>query len=282
MRVHRQDDALGQWTVAWCEPAPALRHCVAMLWYGEGRVGYQRDRILPGGVSHLLINLGPTQYRIEAGPPERRVPFRDIWYSGLHQGPIDTEAPHGNALLGVAFRACGARPWLRVDAVETADRITPLEDLVGADAHRLRERLLHTPAVDARFAIVEYWLQARLQGQREIHPLMAWALQRIEAEAGQLPVAALAREAGLSRKHLSALFRREVGLSAKTLARLHRFRTATALLGGVDRVPWATLATHCGYFDQSHLVRDFRAFSGLSPGEFLRHARADANSLVLR
>ena len=47
-------------------------------------------------------------------------------------------------------------------------------------------------------------------------------------------------------------------------------------------MPWTALALQCGYFDQSHLVRDFRAFSGFTPGEFIRHARADANAVVVR
>lgn len=280
--MHHQDDVLGQWTVAWCEPPPRLRGIVAMLWYGEGRTGYQRDRILPSGGSHLLINLGPTQYRIEPGPPERRIAFRDVWYSGLHQGPIDTEAPSGNAMFGVALTAAGARPWLGVDADELSDRITPLADLIGKGAHALRERLLDTAPLEARFALVEHWLAARLDPRRAPSPLVDWALGRLEASQGQVAVDALAREAGVSRKHLAGLFRQQVGLGAKSLARVHRFRAAVAMLAGRDRVPWAGLAAHCGYYDQSHLVRDFRAFSGFAPGEFIRHAMADGNSLVVR
>jgi hypothetical protein len=87
-----------------------------VVWRGDDH--HQRERILPSGQSQLLINLGPLQYRIGPGPPEQRVTFADVWYSGLHQGPIDLEAPHGNALLGVAFSARGAFPWLgeRMDA----------------------------------------------------------------------------------------------------------------------------------------------------------------------
>jgi AraC-like DNA-binding protein len=48
------------------------------------------------------------------------------------------------------------------------------------------------------------------------------------------------------------------------------------------RVPWSALAARCGYFDQAHLSRDFHHFCGFAPGEFLRHARADATSIVLR
>ena len=74
----------------------------------------------------------------------------------------------------------------------------------------------------------------------------------------------------------------QTGLSPKAHARVQRFRAALALLGRSERVPWAELAVGCGYYDQSHLLRDFRAFSGCSPGEFVRHARPDADSIVVR
>ncbi len=282
LRVHHQDDVLGQWTVAWCEPPPRLRGIVAMLWYGEGRTGYQRDRILPSGESFLLVNLGPTQYRIEPGPPERRVAFDDVWYSGLHQGPIDTEAPHGNALLGVAFTARGTFPWLGERMDSLSDRIIALADVLGEGALRLRERLLNTPSVEARFRCLERWLLSRLKPRTIVHPAVRWAVDRIAASGGRLSIEELATQTGFTRKHLGNLFQQQVGLSPKALARVHRFRAAVAMLAGRDRVPWAGLAAHCGYYDQSHLVRDFRAFSGFAPGEFIRHAMADGNSLVVR
>lgn len=280
--VHRHDDALGRWTVAWCRPHPALQPYVDMLWFGEGHTRYSRDRILPSGTSYLLINLGPLQYRIEPGPPERRVPFADVWYSGLHHAAIDTEAPHGNALLGVALSAAGTTPWLGVDADDLANRITPLSDLLGDRALALRERLLETGSIEARFDLVEQWLRRRLDPKRRPHAAVEYALQRIAASAGQLAVEDLAHDCGISRKQLGTLFRRQVGLTPKALARVHRFRTALAMLSGLERVPWTELAAHCGYFDQSHLIRDFRAFSGFAPGEFVRRARPDGNSVVVR
>ena len=128
-RLHRFEHAspIGRWSVTVCTPDARLADVVATMWFGEGHVAYQRDRILPSGQSQLLINLGPPQqYRIEPGPPERRVPFVDTWYSGLHQGPIDTEAPHGNSLLGVAFSARGAYPWLGPRLEGLADRSSRL------------------------------------------------------------------------------------------------------------------------------------------------------------
>lgn len=280
--VHRHDSPLGRWTVAVCEPAPDLAALVASMWFGEGEISYTRDRILPSGQSQLLINLGPTQYRIVEGPPEQRIPFRDIWYSGLHQGPIDTEVPHGSALLGVAFSAHGSYPWLGGDLSGLADRIIALSDALGDGVLALRERLLNCSDIVARFGMVEHWLRARLRCGASVHPAVRWTVDRIAARAGRIGVDELACQTGYTRKHLNTLLQRQVGLGAKALARVQRFKGALTLLGEVDEVPWAELALHCGYYDQSHLVRDFRSFSGYAPGEFLRHARPDSGSVVVR
>jgi len=279
--ITRRDDELGRWMVATCVPCAALAPFVATYWYGEGEVFYQRDRILPGLSSYLLINLGPTQYRIEPGPPERRIPFRDVWYSGLHQTPIETEAPHGNALLGVAFHAAGARPILGADAGELADRITPLTDLLGDFSARLRGALLELDDPLQRFALIEGWLLARLDRRRTPHRLVQWALTRMAESEGQVAVEVLARDAGVSRKHLGDLFRRDVGHNPKSLMRLLRFQSALKLLSNRHDVPWVELAALCGYYDQSHLTRDFQAFSGFAPGAFVRQARPDGGSVVV-
>lgn len=274
---------IGHWSVSVWRPDPRLAGIVAGMWFGEGKTAYQRDRILPSGQSQLLINLGPPQYRIEAGPPEVRVPFVDVWYSGLHQEPIDTEAPHGNALLGVAFTAHGSFPWLgeRMDAL--ADRIIPLAYAVGDGVLALRERLLNTPSLATRFAAVEQWLIARLRPRTRLHPAVLWAADRLVASGGRTAIEDLASQTGFSRKHLGNLFHQQVGLSPKSLARIHRFRGALDLLNRArSEVPWTALAELCGFYDQSHLINEFRRFTGFTPTELARRSRPDTGSVVLR
>jgi AraC-like DNA-binding protein len=283
LQAFTHQSPIGRWSVSVWRADPRLDGLVASMWFGEGRVTYQRDRILPSGQSQLLINLGPPQYRIEPGPPEVRVPFVDIWYSGLHQGPIDTEAPHGNALLGVAFTARGTFPWLGGQMDSMSDRIIALADVLGDGALALRERLLNTPALESRFRCVERWLLRRLRPRTIVHPAVRWAVDRLAATGGRMPIEDLATQTGFTRKHLGTLFQRQVGLSPKALARVHRFRGALALLNsGNGQVPWAQLAEHCGYYDQSHLINEFRRFTGLSPVELARRDKPDSGSVVLR
>jgi AraC-like DNA-binding protein len=99
------------------------------------------------------------------------------------------------------------------------------------------------------------------------------AVARLQASGGAVRVETLAAALGVSRQYLGAQFRHHVGLSPKLFARICRFRAvraaALAAQAGAPGHDWARLATDCGYFDQSHLIRDFHDFSGTSPGSHL-------------
>jgi transcriptional regulator GlxA family with amidase domain len=142
---------------------------------------------------------------------------------------------------------------------------------------------LNVPSLDARFRCVERWILARLKPRAIVHPAVRWAVDRISATGGRMSIEDLAMQTGFTRKHLGNLFQQQVGLTPKALARVHRFRGALALLdkaGG--QVPWAALAEQCGYYDQSHLINEFRRFTGFSPVELARRDRPDSGSVVLR
>jgi AraC-like DNA-binding protein len=69
------------------------------------------------------------------------------------------------------------------------------------------------------------------------------------------------------------VFRAEVGMTPKLYSRVRRFQLALARARATPRADWARLAGECGYFDQSHLIHDFRQFCGLGPTDCLRHLR---------
>jgi len=276
------DSPLGRWGIVLRRVHPALRGVVTQLWHGAGRVAYARDRILPRAQSYLLINLGPPQYMVLRGEPEIRVAFDDIWFSGISDIPIDTEAPHGSVLLGVAFTSCGAASLLGMPQYEIANRTGSFADLFGRAALQLRERLQGISGAASRLAVAEEWLLDNCVSGRHIHPLVTWATRRLAESGGKLRTAQLAHDAGCSRKHIAGLFRDRVGLAPKTLARIHRFQSALASIGTEHCTHWSELAAHCGYYDQAHLIHDFRQFAGMAPAEFMRRAQPDAGSIVIR
>ena len=94
---------------------------------------------------------------------------------------------------------------------------------------------------------------------------MAWTFRRLAAADGRLAIGPLAAEVGWSRRHLAARWRRDVGLGPKTVARVLRFEHALRLVR--EGRALADVAYACGYADQSHLNRDFRALAGATPRE---------------
>lgn len=89
-----------------------------------------------------------------------------------------------------------------------------------------------------------------------------------------MPIAHIAEEVGWSHKHLITRFTNHVGLPPKTAARITRFdRARCQLLDEKPRLPLQEIATDRGYADQSHLNRDFREFTGVTPTQYLAISR---------
>jgi transcriptional regulator GlxA family with amidase domain len=106
-------------------------------------------------------------------------------------------------------------------------------------------------------------------------PELVEAWRRLVATAGAVSVAELAREAGWSPRHFTARFTRAAGLPPKTFARVLRFQRAKALLADAGGPSLCEIALDCGYYDQAHLNRDFREFSGRSPTELMAARLSD-------
>jgi transcriptional regulator GlxA family with amidase domain len=96
-----------------------------------------------------------------------------------------------------------------------------------------------------------------------------WAWRRLRASAGRASVGSLARELGWSHRRLIARFREQIGMPPKSVARVLRFERVSDLLRRPAAPSFAEIAQDCGYYDQSHLNRDFRDFAGTTPGAYV-------------
>ncbi|WP_137989457.1 helix-turn-helix domain-containing protein [Streptomyces vilmorinianum] len=152
---------------------------------------------------------------------------------------------------------------LGVCPAELERTVVALDDLWGRDAARLREQLGQAPSWEDRFALTDAFLARRHGTGPSVDPEVVRAWDRILVSRGRVRIEELAAEVGWSRRRLWSRFRSQIGLPPKRAATLVRFRHAAQRL----TAGWsaADVATECGYADQSHLHREFLAFTGTTP-----------------
>jgi AraC-like DNA-binding protein len=250
-------------------PHPALaRHVVSYYGFGEETGAPTRRREGPAAAVVVVISFG-HEWRIgDARDAARPFDRHTSFVAGLHDGAVLTEHDGRTEGMQVNLEAPAAGTLLGVPMHELAGRTVPLDALLGAEADRLVERLHDAGSWDARFDLLERTLAARLAAARPPSPGVAWAWERLRATGGRVRVSALSDELGWSRPRLVRRFREEVGLPPKAVARLLRFERMLELLERAPAPTWAELAVACGYYDQSHLINEFRAITGATPTAF--------------
>jgi AraC-like DNA-binding protein len=173
-------------------------------------------------------------------------------------------------VIGAHFKPGGAFPFLGLPAGELADLHVDLETLWGTSAAAaLRERLCAAPTPEQRFSILERALLAHLFRPLEHHHAVSTALHAFTSSNEIWTVGALTRRIGISQRRFVEVFTDEVGTTPKLFCRIQRFHLALSAVRDSGSVNWARLAADCGYFDQSHLIRDFLEFSDLTPADYL-------------
>jgi AraC-like DNA-binding protein len=216
----------------------------------------------------LIINFG-APFRIRMGANES-VDQRGF-VAGLYDGYADVASTGRAHSMQVDFTPLGAHRFFAMPMRDLAGQTVAL-DGVGR-FEELTSRLYEAQGWAARFALLDRFVRQRLGASRPPSSPIAWAWRQLAASAGRVRVGALAREIGWSRKHLAQRFSIEVGAGPKTVGRILRFAEARRSIDAGVRVgpmDWADLAADCGYADQAHLIREFRAMAGVTPADYVQ------------
>jgi AraC-like DNA-binding protein len=242
-------------------PAPALRnHVTGYYGFLEDTTGPVRRLEGPGTDVVVIVSFG-EEWLINGE-------LRTSFVGGLHEAQVETEHAGRSYGMQINLRPPSAFMLFGLPLDTLAQRTVPLEDVLG-DAS-LVERLHDAGEWSARFDLIETLLAKRLDRARAPSAGIVWAWRQLAAAHGNVRIAALARELGWSRRRLVARFREQVGLPPKAVARLLRFEHARALAEQAERPDWARIAVECGYYDQSHLINDFRAITRRTPATFFQ------------
>lgn len=251
-------------------PAPPLDAYIERFWLCSDAPVHSRERILPSGTLELVINLLDNEIRIldpEHGIDCRR--FSGTVVSGAYSRYFNIDPSVHGLMLGVHFRPGGAFPFLGIPIGELADQHVDLRTLWGPLADTLYERLREAASAEARVSLLQEALLGRLGAARGRHPAVTRALHLLERGDPSLRVGDLAESVGLCQRRLIQAFTAEVGVTPKRYQRICRFQQAQRQAGSGLVTDWTEIALDYGYFDQSHMIRDFQEFAGCTPTDFL-------------
>ncbi|HYI12597.1 MAG TPA: AraC family transcriptional regulator [Thermoanaerobaculia bacterium] len=224
-------------------PTAALRPWVECFWTRRDDAPRGEQRVLPDGCADLVFDLRSGESDVV----------------GTMTRPLVLPPGDGSDFLGVRFRPGRAATFLRIPLVEITDAQVSLGDLWKGWSGSLLEQ-----PVGRIVAAMESELLGRLDPDRDRR--VDAAVERLIDSRGAARVEELAREIGISRQHLARQFLHHVGVSPKSFARVMRFRGVIESLG--DDPDWADAAAAHGYYDQSHLIAEFRELAGTTPGAF--------------
>lgn len=251
------------------KPSPPLDALVENLWSLADAPAHARERIVPSGTFELVVNLDEDEVRVyEPDGTVRR--HAGAVVSGAFTRSFVVDTREHASLIGVHFKPGGARAFLGTRADELTDAHVELAALWSpAAAGRLRDALCSAASAAERLAILERTLREHL-----VPSLAGRRFARALAARHRAPLAEVAEHIGRSQRSFIDVFSAEVGMTPKLFLRIRRFQRAFALAGQACESGWAQIALDCGYCDQSHLIRDFVDFAGVTPAEYARRRSA--------
>jgi AraC-like DNA-binding protein len=192
---------------------------------------------------------------------------------GLDTRPAMIDASVPQEGVQYALTPWGARGFFGVPAGELRGQALDLGTVLGPAAADLVEQLQRATSWAERFGLVDAALLRRLglapRRAVDIPPEVTEAWRLILDSGGRTRVGAVVQEVGWGRRHLSERFRLATGLTPKEAARVARFQVVRGALLSPRRPPLAAVAADCGYADQQHLAREWRALAGCSISTWL-------------
>lgn len=188
--------------------------------------------------------------------------------TGVQRDTVNIRPSGPTGTVVVRFKPGAAACVFGPEMQAYSDANVSLGDVVGEGARdRLETQLREARDADARVDVIEAFLTQRVKHNSD--PLVQQAIDSLRRNPGQ-PIGRLARSLDISERQFERRFLSYAGASPKPFVRMLRVELAIAARHRGES--WADIAALCGFNDQAHLIRDFKALSGMTPEAFMRRA----------
>ena len=231
------------------------------------------DTVFPSGCMEIIFNLGSGKW--QTGDEYVTTPSVELW--GQIVKPLPVKSIGKNTMLGIRFYPHAAACFINEEIDQFNNQVADLKDIAGAAVKELHVQLLENADWNERIVLIENFLLERLSAcGKKMNKIgvVNDIMNEIGREDFYENINGLALRYGITSRYLQKLFLQYTGLTPKLYTKINRFQNSLKLVSKKDRSLTA-IAYDCGYFDQSHFIREFKYFTGSTPSGY-----SQANSPV--
>ncbi len=252
-------------------PHPCLEKTVDHYWIEKN--GRSNVKMLPDGTNSIMFNLG-TPFTI-VGSNVNNKKLADSVFIGTHKKYYLLKEHKETHIIGIKFKQGGAYHLFKFPMMKFSNKIVNLTDLLNGESEKLRDMLIKAESPEEVKKVLDYYLFIKVDMINGASDVVDFVISKVKANGSPASIKELCQAANISNKHLISLFNKKVGLSPKLIYRINKFKKVIDLIEKKPQVNWPEIAFECHYYDQAHLINDFKHFSGTSPCKYYKNENTD-------
>lgn len=253
-------------------PHPNLSSFVKCYWLLElsKENSYQRQRIIPDGCMEMVFILGDDIRRYTNENDYILQPRACV--IGQITKPFWIEPTGTVKTFAVRFYPYGFVNFVSQPVESLANQETTLDQLFGlTNAKTLEEKIIHADNTENRIQIIEDFLLNHLKEKNTLDRIVKNTVDTILKTRGSQSIRSILENEESNRRQLERKFLKQIGMTPKKLGKMIRLQAALKMLLHSESTNLTKIAYESEYFDQSHLIKDFIEFTGLSPKHFFNN-----------
>lgn len=251
------------------KPAGFLSHYVKQYWSLENCIPTGKEhiqRIVPNGLFELIIYLDDKPI---ATTPQKTI-SDNIIITGQLKSYHELKVTGKLSLFAIYFLPHGLSMFLDLPIKELFNQSVPLKFIIKDTVNKLEDELSSAKTFEKKIEIAESFLIAQIKKNENKYKYdrIRRTVNQINQAKGILKIEDLASESFLSRKQFERTFSDFIGTSPKQFIKIVRFQNAIYEKSQNTELNLTEIAHNCGYFDQAHMINDFKTLSGLTPKNY--------------
>jgi len=259
-------------------PSKALQQYVKCYYLSESDNHISiEDKAFATGCIEVMFNLGSGKWQTSVDGDFITTPSIELW--GQIIKPLAFRSLGSNRMFGIRFYPHTASVFLDDEISLFSDRVSDFAEIAGKQVKTLHEKLLKAKSPGELIHLTEEYLLQRLaSGEKKLQKinLIGNVIHELKQEDFFDNIENVASRYGITSRYLQKLFLQHTGLTPKLYCKINRFQNSLLLIAK-NNTSLTAIAYECGYFDQSHFIREFKSFTGTPPSGF----DADNTSAIL-